>query len=104
MAGKLSAGDKETLQKKVTDTISWLEGNQAAEKEEFDHHRKELEQVANPILTRLHGGAPGGAAGGFPGAGAGGAGQLGVGADHAGNDGALRDRHDFRGHGGAARF
>jgi len=69
---KIPAADKETLQKKVQEISSWLDGNQSATKEEFEHKHKELEQVANPILVKMHGagGAPGGAApGGFPGAG-----------------------------------
>merc|ERR1711868_178044 len=43
------------------------------EKDEFEHKKKELESVANPIMTKLYqaaGGAPGGMPGGMPGAGA----------------------------------
>jgi L1 cell adhesion molecule like protein len=75
----LSAEDKETLTKKIDEVLAWLEGNQQAEKEEFDAKQKELEAVANPIMMKAYqsGGAPPGAGmpeGGMPdfaGAGAG---------------------------------
>jgi L1 cell adhesion molecule like protein len=81
---KFAAGDKETLETAVNETISWLDASQEAAKEEYESKQKELEGVANPIMTKLYGaggappgaggfpGGPGGAApGGFPGAGAG---------------------------------
>jgi len=68
--GKLPAEDKETLTKKVTEVLAWLESNQTAGKDEFDAHYKELEKIANPILTKMH--AAGGAMpGGMPGGGGG---------------------------------
>ena len=42
-------------------------------KDEFEFQKKELEQVANPIMTKLYqgaGGAPGGMPGGAPASGA----------------------------------
>lgn len=78
---KLSADDRAAIEKAVDETIKWLDSNQSASKEEFDHKTSELEKVVNPIMTKLYqsaGGAPPGAggfpggAGGFPGAGAGG--------------------------------
>jgi len=69
---KLSAEDKAAIDKAVDETIKWLDSNQSAAKEEFDHKTSELEKVVNPIMTKLYqsaGGAPGGAPGGFPGAG-----------------------------------
>jgi L1 cell adhesion molecule like protein len=56
----------------VDSTLSWLDQHQAASKEEFDAKRKELENTAMPIMSKLAGeagGAPGGAPGGFPGGG-----------------------------------
>eukprot|EP00026_Physarum_polycephalum_P004560 Phypoly_transcript_04582.p2 GENE.Phypoly_transcript_04582~~Phypoly_transcript_04582.p2 ORF type:complete len:685 (+),score=161.92 Phypoly_transcript_04582:63-2057(+) len=67
---KLSAEDKAAIDKAVDETIKWLDANQSAAKEEFDHKTSELEKVVNPIMTKLYqsaGGAPGGAPGGFPG-------------------------------------
>jgi L1 cell adhesion molecule like protein len=62
----LAASDKSTLNSKIDEAIKWLDANQEAEKEEYESRQKELESVANPIITKLYGGA-GGAPGGFPG-------------------------------------
>lgn len=71
---KISEDDKKTIVDKCNEVIAWLDSNQLAEKEEYDHKQKELEGVCNPIITKLYqaGGAPGGA-GGMPNFGAGGA-------------------------------
>lgn len=69
---KISETEKKTILDKCNDTIKWLDGNQLAEKEEYEHRQKELESVCSPIITKLYqgaGGAPGGMPGGFPGAG-----------------------------------
>ncbi|GCF00394.1 Hsp70 chaperone [Zygosaccharomyces mellis] len=68
---KLEAADKETVSKKAEEVISWLDSNTTAAKDEYDDKLKELQEVANPIMSKLYqaGGAPEGAApGGFPGA------------------------------------
>lgn len=68
---KISEADKQTIQDKCNDIIKWLDGNQLAEAEEYEHKQKELEAICNPIITKLYqgaGGAPGGMPG-FPGAG-----------------------------------
>lgn len=70
VASQLSASDKETMEKALTSAMEWLEQNQMAEVEEFEHHLKELEGVCNPIITRLYQGGAGGMPGGMPGAGA----------------------------------
>jgi len=86
---KIDAADRETLEKKIEEVLQWLDGNQLAEKEEFDAKQKELEGVANPIMMKVYQaagaggeggmpGMPGGMPGGFPGAGAAG-GQGGAG-------------------------
>eukprot|EP00063_Salmo_salar_P095480 XP_014070315.1 PREDICTED: heat shock cognate 70 kDa protein-like isoform X2 [Salmo salar] len=76
LKGKLSDEDKQKIMDKCNEVISWLDKNQSAEKEEFEHHQKELEKVCNPIITKLYqaaggmpGGLPGGMPGGMPGAG-----------------------------------
>ncbi|KAI6245948.1 Heat shock protein 2 [Erysiphe necator] len=75
---KLDAKDKEKLKAQIDKTIEWLDNSQAATKEEYEDHQKELESVANPIMMKFYGdGAGAGAAGmpgmpggaGFPGAG-----------------------------------
>merc|ERR1719502_1361084 len=70
LAGKLSDGDKKSVENKINETISWLDANQSAEKEEYEQKQKELEAVVNPILQNLSGGAggmPDMGGGGFPG-------------------------------------
>jgi L1 cell adhesion molecule like protein len=75
---KISDEDKKAIEKKVKEIIQWVEGNEAAEVEEFEDKKKELESVANPIMTKMYsegggaGGMPGGMPGGFPGGGFGG--------------------------------
>jgi L1 cell adhesion molecule like protein len=69
---KISEGDRETINSKCEEMIKWLDSNQLADKEEFEHKQKELEGVCSPIITKLYqsaGGAPGGMPGGMPGAG-----------------------------------
>uniref|UniRef100_A0A8C7HEG5 Heat shock protein family A (Hsp70) member 8 n=2 Tax=Oncorhynchus TaxID=8016 RepID=A0A8C7HEG5_ONCKI len=66
LKGKLSDEDKQKILDKCNEVISWLDKNQSAEKEEFEHHQKELEKVCNPIITKLYQGA-GGMPGGMPG-------------------------------------
>lgn len=74
---KISEEDKKTVLDKCDEVIRWLDGNQSAEKEEFEDKQKELEKVYNPVITKVYqasGGAPpggmgAGMPGGFPGAG-----------------------------------
>jgi len=65
---KISAEDKTTILERCKEVISWLDSNQLAEQEEFEHKQKELEGICNPIITKLYqgmgGDAPG--AGGMP--------------------------------------
>jgi len=70
VAPKLDPADKEKLEKAVEESISWLDKNQLAEVEEFEHQQKELEKICTPIMTKLYqaGGVPGAEGGGFPGA------------------------------------
>jgi len=73
LADKLSADDKKLIQDKASEVIEWLDNNQTAEIDEFEDKKKELESVANPIMTKMYqaagaaGGAPGGMPGGMPG-------------------------------------
>ena len=60
LASKLSDDDKASVNGKIDETISWLESNQMAEKEEYEAKQKELEAVVSPILQNLSGGAGGG--------------------------------------------
>ena len=49
---------------KCEEILKWLDVNQMAEKEEFEHQQKELESISNPIMTKLYAGAEGGMPGG----------------------------------------
>uniref|UniRef100_A0A1B0CZH4 Heat shock 70 kDa protein cognate 4 n=1 Tax=Phlebotomus papatasi TaxID=29031 RepID=A0A1B0CZH4_PHLPP len=56
---KISDSDRQTILDKCNETIAWLDSNQTAEKDEFEYKQKELEQICNPIVTRLYQGAGG---------------------------------------------
>jgi len=66
---KISDEDKKVILDKCNEVVSWLDANQLAEQEEFEHKQKELEGICNPIVTKLYqgmGGAPGAGPGGMP--------------------------------------
>jgi len=54
---KISTNESTTVATKIEEVIAWLDANQTADKDEFEHQRKELEQVVSPIMTKLHQGA-----------------------------------------------
>jgi len=69
---KISDDDRKAVLDKCNEVIAWIDSNQLAEKDEFEHKQKDLEKVCMPIVTKLYqgaggGGMPGGP-GGFPGA------------------------------------
>ena len=51
---KISENDRTTITTKVQEALTWLDGNQMAEKDEFEDKRKELEAVCNPIIQNLY--------------------------------------------------
>nr|ABS53145.1 heat shock protein 70 [Latimeria menadoensis] len=64
MRAEVSVDDKEKVIDMCNQTISWLDSNQLAEKDEYEHKKKELEQVCKPIIAKLYqGGTPGGSCG-----------------------------------------
>jgi len=65
---KIPAEDKEKIEKAVKETLDWLDRNQLAEKDEFEHKQKDIEGICNPIMMKMYqaGGVPGGM-GGMPG-------------------------------------
>lgn len=54
VASKLSPEDRERIEKAVDETISWLDNNQLAEVDELEDKQKELEQIAQPIFSRMY--------------------------------------------------
>ena len=80
---KVPEDEREKVVSKCKEVIDWLDKNQTAEKDEFDHQQKELEKVCTPVVQKLYaaGGAPGGGmpGGGMPGGGMPGGGMPGGG-------------------------
>jgi len=74
-ADKFEAADKEALQTKVDETVTFLENADSASIEEIESIQKELEGIANPIMQRFYGSQ--GGAGGMPGGGMPGGGMPG---------------------------
>jgi L1 cell adhesion molecule like protein len=64
---KVSESERQNVLDKCNEAIKWLDTNQLADKEEFDHRLKEIEGICKPIVTKLY--AAGGADG-MPGGGA----------------------------------
>ncbi|NXP08143.1 HSP70 protein, partial [Thinocorus orbignyianus] len=64
LKGKISDQDKQKVLDKCREVVSWLDRNQMAEKEEYEHKQKELEKLCNPIVTKLYQGTGGAGAGG----------------------------------------
>merc|ERR1719190_71570 len=57
----ISEEDAEKLKKKVEEVVNWVDENQAAELDEYEAKKKELEEVWNPIAMKAYqanGGAP----------------------------------------------
>jgi L1 cell adhesion molecule like protein len=65
VADKIPEGDKKKCMDAVSETQSWLDTNQSAEKEEFEEKQKALEAIVMPVMQSLGGGA-GGMPGGMP--------------------------------------
>ena len=63
LRGKISDQDKNKILDKCQEVINWLDRNQMAEKDEYEHKQKELERVCNPIISKLYQGGPGGGGG-----------------------------------------
>lgn len=54
LSGKFSDEDKATMNGLIDDNIKWLDENQSASKEEYESKRKEVENVAMPIMTKMY--------------------------------------------------
>ena len=68
IAAKMSAEEKKKVGEACDSTLKWLDSNQTAEKEEFEHKLKEIEKICSPIVTKMYQGAGGaGMPGGMPG-------------------------------------
>jgi len=56
---KLDAADKQAIESKCSEVISWLDNNQTAEKDEFEDKKKELQAVVSPIMQKVYAAAGG---------------------------------------------
>jgi len=55
---KISEADRSKVCDKCKEVLDWLDSNQMAEKDEFEHQRKELEDLATPIVKNLYANGP----------------------------------------------
>jgi L1 cell adhesion molecule like protein len=53
---KISQDEKDKVLNKCDETLKWLEANTLAEKDEYNFHMKSLQEVASPVMSKLHGG------------------------------------------------
>ena len=49
---KFKPGEKEEIERKINDTLTWMNNNPYAEKEEYDCKVKEIEAIFHPIMQR----------------------------------------------------
>jgi len=54
LGDKISEEDKEVIEEAIKDTLEWLEENLEASKDDFAAKQKELEEMCNPIITKLY--------------------------------------------------
>merc|ERR1719364_398362 len=57
---KNTVDDKKKCTDAIEEALRWLEGNQLAEEEEFEHKRKEVEGVCSPVMQAMYQQAGGG--------------------------------------------
>ena len=64
MGEKLDAEDKEKIEKAVEEALEWMDANHDVEKEEYEEKLKEVQDIAQPIISKVYaesgGAAPGG--------------------------------------------
>jgi len=54
LGGKLSDEEKTTIEEAVNEQIEWLDANQEADAEAFQEHKKTLEGIVQPIVSKLY--------------------------------------------------
>jgi len=52
---RLDEGERSQAIQKLSETIEWLDANQLANKEEFEHYKKEAESICAPLVAKLNG-------------------------------------------------
>uniref|UniRef100_A0A6C0BF86 Chaperone n=1 Tax=viral metagenome TaxID=1070528 RepID=A0A6C0BF86_9ZZZZ len=51
---KINDDDKKKIDAVLTETLTWIENNQLASKEEYDHKKEELMKVTNPVIQQMY--------------------------------------------------
>jgi len=51
---KINKTDKNSIMDKVNEVIEWLDRTQIGDEDEYKHKQKEIEQVCNPIMTKMY--------------------------------------------------
>ncbi|KAG6461891.1 heat shock protein 68 [Manduca sexta] len=54
---RLAEQDKATARSACEDALRWLDNNALAERDEYEHKLRELQQACSPIMSKLHGAA-----------------------------------------------
>eukprot|EP00594_Rhizosolenia_setigera_P001819 CAMPEP_0178953728 /NCGR_PEP_ID=MMETSP0789-20121207/8582_1 /TAXON_ID=3005 /ORGANISM="Rhizosolenia setigera, Strain CCMP 1694" /LENGTH=656 /DNA_ID=CAMNT_0020635023 /DNA_START=69 /DNA_END=2039 /DNA_ORIENTATION=- len=60
VSDNISPQDKKEMQDMIDEALDWMDENPEADTEEYDEKRKEVEQVANPIMRNMYAGGAGG--------------------------------------------
>lgn len=59
LGAKLSESDKSKITEAIDEAISWLESHQDADTEDFKQKKKEVEEIVQPVISKLYEGAGG---------------------------------------------
>ena len=51
---KINKNDKNSIMDKVNEVIEWLDRTQIGDEDEYKDKQKEIEQVCNPIMTKMY--------------------------------------------------
>ena len=54
LQGKISEAEKERLERMCDEALKWIESHSEAEPDEFEKKQKDIEEVFNPIATKLY--------------------------------------------------
>ncbi|CAF4654443.1 unnamed protein product [Rotaria sp. Silwood2] len=54
ISSKLSINDKSKINDIIESTLTWMDSNKLAEKDEFEHKQKEIEAICSPIMAKLY--------------------------------------------------
>jgi len=63
---QIKAPDRTKVEKAIKETLEWVDNSPNAELEEYQHKKKELEDLWKPIIVNLYGQGDSANAGGMP--------------------------------------